>query len=79
MGLSCIKSLILAQHAFKEASVGFSDTYDKMVLCFDIEPVKKIINAVSQIQFHLMFGKLIAMHPSILVNTFSVHISSIVV
>ncbi|KXN90921.1 Pre-mRNA-processing-splicing factor 8 [Leucoagaricus sp. SymC.cos] len=43
--LSCIKHLLLTQHVFKEASIEFFDTYDKLIPCYDIEPVEKITNA----------------------------------
>ena len=46
-GLSCIKHLLLTQHAFKESGIEFFDTYDKLIPCYDIEPVEKITDAVS--------------------------------
>jgi pre-mRNA-processing factor 8 len=64
-GLSRIKRLLLTQRAFKEAGIGknisteffnrhslgveFFDTYDKLIPCYDIEPVEKITDAVSSI------------------------------
>ncbi|KIM66425.1 hypothetical protein SCLCIDRAFT_21917 [Scleroderma citrinum Foug A] len=38
--------LLLTQHAFKEAGIEFFDTYDKLIPCYDIEPVKKITDVV---------------------------------
>jgi pre-mRNA-processing factor 8 len=46
-GLSRIKRLLLTQRAFKEAGIEFFDTYDKLIPCYDIEPVEKITDAVS--------------------------------
>ncbi|TIA88345.1 hypothetical protein E3P99_02619 [Wallemia hederae] len=43
--LSRIKRLLLTQRAFKEAGIEFFDTYDKLVPCYDIEPVEKITDA----------------------------------
>ncbi len=40
--LSRIKRLLLTQRAFKEAGIEFFDTYDKLIPCYDIEPVEKI-------------------------------------
>jgi pre-mRNA-processing factor 8 len=45
--LSRIKRLLLTQRAFKEAGIEFFDTYDKLIPCYDIEPVEKITDAVS--------------------------------
>ena len=45
--LSRIKRLLLTQRAFKESGIEFFDTYDKLILCYDIEPVEKITDAVS--------------------------------
>ena len=45
IGLSRIKRLLLTQRAFKEAGVEFFDTYDKLIPCYDIEPVEKITDA----------------------------------
>ena len=47
LGLSRTKRLLLTQHAFKEAGIEFFDTYDKLIPCYDIEPVEKITDAVS--------------------------------
>jgi len=46
LGLSCIKRLLLTQHAFKEAGIEFFNTYDKLIPCYDIEPVEKITDVV---------------------------------
>lgn len=46
--LSRIKRLLLTQRAFKESGIEFFDTYDKLIPCYDIEPVEKITDAVSQ-------------------------------
>lgn len=46
-GLSRIKRLLLTQRAFKECGIEFFDTYDKLIPCYDIEPVEKITDAVS--------------------------------
>ena len=46
-GLSRIKRLLLTQRAFKESGIEFFDTYDKLIPCYDIEPVEKITDAVS--------------------------------
>ena len=43
--LSCIKRLLLTQRAFKESGIEFFDTYDKLIPCYDIEPVEKITDA----------------------------------
>lgn len=48
-GLSRIKRLLLTQRAFKEAGIEFFDTYDKLIPCYDIEPVEKITDAVSTV------------------------------
>ncbi|WVN88199.1 pre-mRNA-processing-splicing factor 8 [Cryptococcus depauperatus CBS 7841] len=40
--LSRIKRLLLTQRAFKEAGIEFFDTYDKLIPCYDIEPIEKI-------------------------------------
>jgi len=45
-GLSRIKRLLLTQRAFKECGIEFFDTYDKLIPCYDIEPVEKITDAV---------------------------------
>ena len=45
--LSRIKRLLLTQRAFKESGIEFFDTYDKLIPCYDIEPVEKITDAVS--------------------------------
>jgi hypothetical protein len=45
-GLSRIKRLLLTQRAFKESGIEFFDTYDKLIPCYDIEPVEKITDAV---------------------------------
>lgn len=43
--LSRIKRLLLTQRAFKEAGIEFFDTYDKLIPCYDIEPMEKITDA----------------------------------
>lgn len=43
--LSRIKRLLLTQRAFKEAGIEFFDTYQKLIPCYDIEPVEKITDA----------------------------------
>ncbi|WOO77065.1 Pre-mRNA-processing-splicing factor 8 [Vanrija pseudolonga] len=43
--LSRIKRLLLTQRAFKEAGIEFFDTYDKLIPCYDIEPVEKVTDA----------------------------------
>ncbi|KAG8802728.1 pre-mRNA-splicing factor 8 [Serendipita sp. 411] len=43
--LSRIKRLLLTQRSFKEAGIEFFDTYDKLIPCYDIEPVEKITDA----------------------------------
>ena len=45
-GLSRIKRFLLTARAFKEAGVEFFDTYDKLIPCYDIEPMEKITDAV---------------------------------
>src|SRR3984957_6316834 len=45
LGLSRIKRLLLTQRAFKESGIEFFDTYDKLIPCYDIEPVEKITDA----------------------------------
>ena len=49
--LSRIKRLLLTQRAFKEAGIEFFDTYDKLIPCYDIEPVEKITDAVRPTAF----------------------------
>ncbi|KAF8202031.1 NUC071 domain-containing protein [Mycena galopus ATCC 62051] len=44
--LSRIKRLLLTQRAFKESGIEFFDTYDKLIPCYDIEPVEKITDAI---------------------------------
>jgi hypothetical protein len=51
LGLSRIKRLLLTQRAFKEAGIEFFDTYDKLIPCYDIEPVEKITDAVGYFSF----------------------------
>lgn len=46
-GLSRIKRLLLTQRTFKESGIEFFDTYDKLIPCYDIEPVEKITDAAS--------------------------------
>lgn len=43
--LSRIKRLLLTQRTFKEAGIEFFDTYDKLIPCYDIEPIEKITDA----------------------------------
>ncbi|KAJ3800917.1 NUC071 domain-containing protein [Lentinula aff. detonsa] len=43
--LSRIKRLLLTQRAFKESGIEFFDTYDKLIPCYDIEPIEKITDA----------------------------------
>jgi pre-mRNA-processing factor 8 len=43
--LSRIKRLLLTQRAFKEVGIEFFDTYDKLIPCYDIEPVEKMTDA----------------------------------
>ena len=40
-GLSRIKRFLLTARAFKEAGVEFFDTYDKLIPCYDIEPMER--------------------------------------
>ena len=40
-----IKRLFLTQCAFKESGIEFFDSYDKLIPCYDIEPVEKITDA----------------------------------
>ena len=42
---SRVKRLFLTQRAFKEAGIEFFDTYNKLIPCYDIEPVEKITDA----------------------------------
>ncbi|KAG9091054.1 pre-mRNA-splicing factor 8 [Ceratobasidium sp. 370] len=50
--LSRIKRLLLTQCAFKESGIKFFDTYDKLIPCYNIEPVEKITDAyLGQILF----------------------------
>ena len=37
-----IKCLLLTQCAFKESDIEFFNTYDKLIPCYDIEPMEKI-------------------------------------
>ena len=46
-GLSRVERLLLTQHAFKEAGIEFFGTYDKLLPCYDIEPVEKVTDVVS--------------------------------
>ncbi|QRW13738.1 pre-mRNA-processing-splicing factor 8 [Ceratobasidium sp. AG-Ba] len=43
--LSRIKRLSLTQCAFVESDIYFFNTYDKLIPCYDIEPMEKIANA----------------------------------
>lgn len=43
--LSRIKRLLLTQRTFKEAGIEFFDTYDRLIPCYDIEPMEKITDA----------------------------------
>jgi len=43
--LSRIKRLLLTQRSFKEAALEFFDTYDRLIPCYDIEPLEKITDA----------------------------------
>ncbi len=43
--LSQFKQLLLTQWAFKKAGIEFFDTYNKLIPYYDIEPVKKIMEA----------------------------------
>ena len=57
LGLSRIKRLLLTQRAFKEAGIEFFDTYDKLIPCYDIEPVEKITDAVSDVVMLLLLSR----------------------
>jgi hypothetical protein len=57
IGLSRIKRLLLTQRAFKESGIEFFDTYDKLIPCYDIEPVEKITDAV-RVAFEHMYPQL---------------------
>ena len=57
LGLSRIKQLLLTQRAFKEAGIEFFDTYDKLIPCYDIEPVEKITDAVSDVVMLLLLSR----------------------
>jgi pre-mRNA-processing factor 8 len=58
-GLSRIKRLLLTQRAFKESGIEFFDTYDKLIPCYDIEPVEKITDAVRAFEtFNLIGSKI---------------------
>ncbi|KIJ10622.1 hypothetical protein PAXINDRAFT_157573 [Paxillus involutus ATCC 200175] len=50
--VSHIKHPFLTQHAFKESGIEFFDTYDKLILCYDIEPMEKITNTRGRMQCH---------------------------
>lgn len=69
IGLSRIKRLLLTQRAFKESGIEFFDTYDKLIPCYDIEPVEKITDAVG-LFFSLNVKEAYIMHPSILTNSY---------
>ncbi|KAK0546006.1 pre-mRNA-splicing factor 8 [Tilletia horrida] len=43
--LARIKRLMLTQRSFKEAGLEFFDTYEKIIPCYDIEPMEKITDA----------------------------------
>lgn len=43
--MSRIKRLLLTQRNFKEAGIEFFDTYEKLIPCYDIEPMEKITDA----------------------------------
>ncbi|KAE9389652.1 PROCN-domain-containing protein [Gymnopus androsaceus JB14] len=45
LGLSRIKPLLLTQRGFKESGIELFDTYDKLIPCYDIEPIEKITDA----------------------------------
>jgi pre-mRNA-processing factor 8 len=45
--MSRIKYLLLMQRASKESGVEFFNTYNKLIPCYDVEPVEKITDAVS--------------------------------
>jgi hypothetical protein len=57
-GVSHIKHPFLTQHAFKESGIEFFDTYDKLILCYDIEPMEKITNTVSEMSLVPMTDRL---------------------
>ena len=67
LGLSRIKRLLLTQRAFKEAGIEFFDTYDKLIPCYDIEPVEKITDAVSMFLICILL-LLMNYHYSTLIN-----------
>ncbi|KAG9091169.1 pre-mRNA-splicing factor 8 [Ceratobasidium sp. 370] len=50
--LSRIKHLLLTQRAFKESGIEFFDTYDKLIPCYDIEPVEKSQTLISAKSFY---------------------------
>lgn len=64
-GLSRIKRLLLTQRAFKESGIEFFDTYDKLIPCYDIEPIEKITDAVS---FILLANTIACPNPASLVS-----------
>ena len=67
----------MTQRAFKESGIEFFDTYDKLIPCYDIEPVEKITDAVS-LFFPLRCIEANIMHLSILTNSyFSSQVSSL--
>ena len=68
-GLSRIKRLLLTQRAFKECGIEFFDTYDKLIPCYDIEPVEKITDAVRYCPFD--FCRSLTVTPSISTNSCS--------
>ncbi|KAL9939737.1 hypothetical protein V8E36_001554 [Tilletia maclaganii] len=43
--LARIKRLMLTQRSFKEAGLEFFDTYERIIPCYDIEPMEKITDA----------------------------------
>lgn len=43
--LSRIKRLLLTMRTFKEAGIEFFDTYERLIPCYDIEPMEKITDA----------------------------------
>lgn len=69
-GLSRIKRLLLTQRAFKESGIEFFDTYDKLIPCYDIEPVEKITDAVNQNFLKLSTACLLLMR-STWINSYS--------
>ena len=73
-GLSRIKRLLLTQRAFKEAGIEFFDTYDKLIPCYDIEPVEKITDAVSHYNYLRSFKGLYIL--TLLVSTWTNSCSS---